>query len=248
MIEICCGSYQDAKNAYLGGAKRIELNSALSLGGLTPSVASLLLTKKNTDLNVICMARPRGAGFCYLEDEYIQLKDEMIALLENGADGIAFGFLLEDFTIDKVRTKEIVDIIHSYNKVAVFHRAYDCVIDPYQSIEDLIQLQVDRVLTSGLQPTAIAGKTLIKELQDTYGCKIEILPGSGVNAANVEELVEYTRVNQIHSSCKDFISDNTTTGKNVNYSYSGKNHENDYEVVNIENVKLLVKAYKKITK
>ena len=69
MIEICCGSYQDALVAYKAGAKRIELNCALELGGLTPSVSSLKLVKQNCDLDVICMVRPRGAGFCYTELE-----------------------------------------------------------------------------------------------------------------------------------------------------------------------------------
>ena len=100
MIEICCGSYEDALNAYYGGAKRIELNSALHLGGLTPSIGSLKLTKNTTNLKVICMVRPRGAGFCYTDIEFKQMMIEAKDLLENGADGIAFGFLLKNHEID----------------------------------------------------------------------------------------------------------------------------------------------------
>ncbi len=85
MIEICCGSYEDAINSYIGGAKRIELNSALHLGGLTPSIGSLTLTKKNTDLKVICMVRPRGAGFCYNDIEFEQMMEDARVLLENGS-------------------------------------------------------------------------------------------------------------------------------------------------------------------
>ncbi len=245
MIEICCGSYMDAYNAHLAGVKRIELNSALSLGGLTPSVASLKLTKENTDLEVICMARPRAAGFCYLEIEYTQLFNEAKQLLENGADGIAFGFLLADHTIDVARTKEMVGLIKSFNKKAVFHRAYDCVVNPIESIETLIDCGIDRVLTSGLQPTAIEGKEVIKMLQENYATQIEILPGSGVNASNVKELVAFTAVNQIHSSCKDFLTDITTSGKSVNYSYAGKEHINDYEVVNRKIAEGLKEVYDK---
>ena len=87
IIEICCGSYEDALNAYHGGAKRIELNNALHLGGLTPSLATLKLTKKNTNLKVITMVRPRGAGFCYNEIEFEVMKEDAKSLLENGADG-----------------------------------------------------------------------------------------------------------------------------------------------------------------
>ena len=132
VIEICCGSYYDALMAYKGGAKRIELNSALYLGGLTPTLASLIMTKENTDLKVICMVRPRSAGFCYLDEDYeVMLRDAEL-LLKNGADGIAFGFLDENSEIDETRTKEMVKIIRKYNGEAVFHRAFDCVNDPYK--------------------------------------------------------------------------------------------------------------------
>ena len=120
MIEVCCGSYKDGLRAYKGGATRIELNSALYLGGLTPSVASLKLLKRETTLTIICMVRPRGAGFTYDETEYKQMLLEAEDLLENGADGLAFGFLKSDHTIDVKRTREFVELIHKYNRTAVF--------------------------------------------------------------------------------------------------------------------------------
>ena len=100
IIEICCGSYEDALNAYYGRAKRIELNSALHLGGLTPSIASLKLTKKNTNLKIITMIRPRGAGFCYNDIEFEVMKEDARCMLENKADGIAFGCLNQDGSIN----------------------------------------------------------------------------------------------------------------------------------------------------
>lgn len=240
MIEICCGSYEDALSAFNGGAKRIELNSALHLGGLTPSIASLKLTKENTDLTVICMVRPRGGGFCYSEIEYQQMLLEAKYLLEANCDGLAFGFLHENHEIDIERTKEMVALCKKYHKTAVFHRAFDCVNDPYQAIETLIDLKVDRLLTSGLQAKAIDGADLIKELQAKYGDKIEILAGSGINSENAKEIMEMTKINQIHSSCKDWRQDITTSGKNVNYCYATEPHANDYDVVSEELVKKLV--------
>ncbi len=118
MVEICCGSYEDAWNAYQGGAQRIELNSALYLGGLTPTIGSLLMTKKNTNLKVISMVRPRGGGFCYSDKEFENIKQDVILLLEHGSDGLAFGFLNHDQTIDLEKTKEIVTIIKKHNKEA----------------------------------------------------------------------------------------------------------------------------------
>lgn len=241
MIEICCGSYEDALNAYNGGAKRIELNSALHLGGLTPSLASLKMTKANTNLTVICMVRPRGAGFCYSKSEYRQMLIEAKDLLETGADGLAFGFLHENHEIDIERTREMVDLCKKYHKTAVFHRAFDCVNDPYKSIEILIDLGVDRLLTSGLKAKAMDGIELIKDLQAKYGDKIEILAGSGVNAGNAQEIVEIAKINQIHSSCKDWRADPTTSGKDVNYCYGPEPHQNDYDVVSLDLVKKLVK-------
>lgn len=140
-LEICAGSYYDALEACKGQADRIELNSALHLGGLTPSLASLILTKTSTDLKVICMVRPRGGGFCYGEADTQTMYADAKLLLENGADGIAFGFLNEDYTIDIPKTEHMVSIIKQYNKEAVFHRAFDCTDDPYSSIETLIKLK-----------------------------------------------------------------------------------------------------------
>ncbi|MPQ42945.1 copper homeostasis protein CutC [Clostridium tarantellae] len=244
MIEICCGSYEDAINSYLGGAKRIELNSALYLGGLTPSIASLTLTKKNTDLSVICMVRPRGAGFCYNNIEFEQIMEDAKVLLENGADGLAFGFLNEDHTIDIKKTMEMVNLIKKYKGEAVFHRAFDCVKDPIKSIELLINMKIHRLLTSGLQAKAMDGKDMIKILQENYGDRIEILAGSGVNASNVNELMEYTKISQVHSSCKDWCTDVTTSGEGVNYCYGPEGHKNDYDFVSKELVKKLVEISK----
>ena len=127
IVEICWGSYYDAKNAYLGKAKRIELNSALYLGGLTPSTATLRQVKKDFDLEIVCMVRPRGAGFCYNDEDFLIMKEEAKDLLENGADGIAFGILDQDGNIDLKRNQEMIEIIKSYHKTSVFHRAFDCV-------------------------------------------------------------------------------------------------------------------------
>ena len=244
MVEICCGSYYDAMQAYLGQAKRIELNSSLHLGGLTPSLASLKLTKENTHLKVICMVRPRGAGFHYLEEDFETMKEDCRLLMENGADGIAFGCLDENANIDVEQTRQMIDIIKEYHGEAVFHRAFDCVSDPYQSIELLIELGVDRVLTSGLKEKAMDGKALIKDLQEKYGDRIEILAGSGMNASNAKEMMDDTGIHQVHSSCKDWMNDPTTSGINVSYSYASSPHENDYDVVSKELVEKLVKSIK----
>ena len=246
LVEICCGSYEDALNAYYGRAKRIELNSALHLGGLTPSIASLKLTKKNTNLKIITMIRPRGAGFCYNDIEFEVMKEDARCMLENKADGIAFGCLNQDGSINEKQTKEMIDIIKEYQGEVVFHRAFDCVADPYASIELLIHLGVHRILTSGLKPKAMDGKELIKDLQNKYGNQIEILAGSGINASNARKMMEDTGIYQVHSSCKDWINDPTTKTHEVSYAYAPSPHENDYDVVSKELVEKIVESIKEV--
>lgn len=242
IIEICCGSYEDALAAYRGGAKRIELNSALHLGGLTPSIGTLHLVKKNTNLKVIAMVRPRGAGFCYSRADFEVMKTDAEILMEHGADGIAFGCLNEEGNIHIEQTREIIDIIKKYEGEAVFHRAFDCVKNPYESMETLIAMGVDRVLTSGLKAKAMDGMELIAKLQETYGDKIEILAGSGINASNALKMMEKTGIWQVHSSCKGYRHDPTTTGEEVTYSYMEGVHQDDYDVVEEELVRELVES------
>lgn len=245
MVEVCCGSYADCVAAYKGGADRVELNSALSVGGLTPTLATLQKVKKDTDLKVICMSRPRAAGFCYDADDVDTMLLDAKIMLENGADGIAFGFLTSDCKVEETATKKMVDLVHAYGKEAVYHRAFDMLQDPYIGCETLIACGVDRILTSGQQPKAIQGIDLIASLQKKYGDKIQFLPGSGMNATNALEMFEKTGVYQVHSSCKNYATDTTTTSDTVTFAYLEEPHTNDYDVVDIELVKKLVEVVNK---
>lgn len=242
MLEICCGSYYDALQAASGGAKRIELNCGLHLGGLTPSLATLDLVKERCDLKVIAMVRPRGGGFCYQEEEFQVMLRECEDLVRHGADGIAFGCLKEDGSICRERNQQMISIIHEYNKEAVFHRAFDCSRDPFAAMEQLIDMGVDRVLTSGLKPKAMEGTGLLKELQASYGGRIQILAGSGVNAANAKTLMAETGVTQVHSSCKDWLKDPTTTVNGVSYSFAPAPNESCYDVVSADLVRNLLES------
>ena len=139
-------------------------------------------------------------------------------------------------------TDKTLDIIKSFNKEVVFHRAFDCVKDVDKAMNILIELGVDRVLTSGLMPKAMDGIDTIAYLQEKYGDKIEILAGSGMNASNAKEMMEKTGISQVHSSCKGYRNDSTTSGKFVNYCYAGEPHQNDYDVVDEELVRKIVNS------
>lgn len=240
IVEICAGSYEDCITAYMEGAKRVELNSAISVGGLTPTLATLIRVKKDTNLKVICMVRPRAGGFCYRSSESEIMFQDAKILLENGADGIAFGFLKPNHQIDEKNTKIMTDLIHTYHKEAVFHRAFDVCSDPDHTISTLIDCHVDRVLTSGLEKTAMEGAPLIKYLQTKYGNQIEILAGSGINYENVADLIKETGISQVHSSCKNYALDASTIGNHVSYAYLPYPHEMDFEFVDKRLVKKIV--------
>lgn len=241
-VEICTGSYADCMAAFHGGAERVELNSALSVGGLTASVAVLRRVKKETTLKVICMVRPRAGGFCYDEAETKIMMEEARLLLENGADGIAFGFLHADGTVHRERTLQMSELIHSFGKEAVFHRAFDVTKDPFQAMEVLLSCKIDRLLTSGQRAKAMQGAELIAQLQDRFGDRIEILSGSGVNAQNAGELLARTGIRQVHSSCKGYRLDPTTASEHVSYAYLDDSHPMEYDVVEEMLVRALIDA------
>lgn len=244
IVEICCGSYDDVKQAAAGGAKRVELNSALHMGGLTPTLSTLLLVKEAVDIQVVAMVRPRGAGFCYSEAEFQVMEKECEMLVSHGADGIAFGCLNRDASLNREYNDRLLEIIKKYGKEAVFHRAFDCSRDPYRTMEELIGMGVDRVLTSGLKPKAMEGIELLGDLQSKYGDRIQLLAGSGINETNAKALMERTGISQVHSSCKDWKEDPTTVVNGVSYSFAAAPHELAYDVVSKELTERLIQSVK----
>ncbi len=196
LLEICAGSVDDVETAEQAGADRIELNSALALGGLTPSRGMLDLALAGTRLPVIAMCRPRTSGFCYTAGEYRTLLADVQGCLEAGSAGVAFGVLTADRKIDQRRCREIVQ--QCGGRQAVFHRAFDLTADPLESIRTLVDCGVNRVMTSGGQATAVQGRELIAALVEKFDGAIEILAAGGIRPGNVQQLVE-AGIRQIHA-------------------------------------------------
>ncbi len=217
-IEICAGSLDDALAAEKVGAARIELNSSLFLGGLTPSLGALRLVKKQTHLKVMTMVRPRAAGFLYTDAEFETMKEDAALFIEHGADGIVFGFLQQNGRIDLKRCEALVKI--AGNKEKVFHRAIDVVPDPLKALDELIELGFTRVLTSGQEPTAYEGADLIAEMVRHAKGRIEILPGGGITAKNADKLVKATGVTQIHFAALKALPE-PSTALNPSIYYGG---------------------------
>lgn len=215
IAEICAGSYEDAKIAFEAGADRIELNQALELGGLTPSFGSL---KKTLELGipVTVMIRNRPGGFCYSEAVYQSMKEDLLLFCETAIEGAAFGFLTDGYKIDEKRTKEFTDILHDHGKNAVFHRAFDNTRSP-NAIDRLVDLGVDRVLTSGRAKTAIQGVGNFAEFKNK---NITVVAGSGLNPQNLDEFHRAVTLTQYHSSASGFGFD-PTAELNADFNTAG---------------------------
>ena len=196
LVEICCGSLEDALEAEQGGADRVELCSALFLGGLTPSMGSIIEAKARLEIPFIAMVRPRGGGFCYTEVEMAVMERDTVAAREQGADGIVFGILKPDGSIDEERCRRIRKLIG--DRQAVFHRAFDVTPDPFRALDQLVDMGFTRLLTSGQEDTVPEGVPLIKRLIEYAGDRIEILPGGGIKLYSLRQVVEATGCKQIH--------------------------------------------------
>lgn len=206
-VEVCCGSVSDAIAASRFPIARIELNSALELGGLTPSLASFREVKANCPIAIMVMVRPRSAGFCYnLQEKQVMFQDAELFLNE-GADGIVFGFLNPNHTVDEENTRRMAELIHSFGKRAVFHRAFDSTRNAAEAVQALIRCGIDRVLTSGHKESCLSGAGEIAALIRSCGNAIEILPGCGIRPDNVLTLLEKTGSSQLHLSARTHLMD-----------------------------------------
>ena len=134
-LEVCCGSADDVIQAHLAGADRVELNSDLFHGGLTPTLGELIVAKRETGMPVMTMVRPREGGFCYTQAEFDTAIEDAKLLLHHGADGLVFGFLHPDGTIDLERTRVLAELAREAGKESVFHRAIDVVPDWREALD-----------------------------------------------------------------------------------------------------------------
>jgi copper homeostasis protein len=220
LLEVCCGSADDVIQAHLGGADRVELSSNLFHGGLTPTLGTVRIAKERTPLPVIAMVRPRQGGFCYTEAEFAVSLIDAREMVKSGVDGLVFGFLHPDGTIDKERCRQVIDIAKEAGREAVFHRAIDVTPDWKQALDTLISLGVDRVLTSGQEPDVFFAMDTIRDMVAYAGDAIQILPGAGVTLRNAAKIAEYTGASQLHIARHKPQTD-ASTANNRDIFYGG---------------------------
>lgn len=209
LLEICASSLQSALNAQRGGAQRIELCCNLEQGGLTPSYGTIKLARAALSIEIFVLIRPRAGDFIYTELELAQMREDILFCKSIGIDGVVFGVLEEQAKIDLAINKELIQLAAPMQ--TTFHRAFDCLKNPTQGLEQVIDLGFDRILTSGLEPTAIEGKVLLKKLIEQAQNRITILPGSGLNSQNVADFIVFTNTKEIHASAKKTILPTTNS-------------------------------------
>jgi copper homeostasis protein len=203
LLEVCVDAIESALAADRGGADRIELCSSLLEGGLTPSAGVISTVLNQVSLSVFVMIRPRGGDFCYSADEFRAMEQDVLTAKQLGADGVVLGLLSEDGHVDTARTRRLMELSRPLK--VTFHRAFDMSRHLNQSLKDLIELGVDRILTSGGEQTAELGQAKIAELNRAATNRVVIMAGAGVNEANVRQLVSTTGVREVHASLRSTV-------------------------------------------
>ncbi|XP_038046374.1 copper homeostasis protein cutC homolog [Patiria miniata] len=197
-MEVCVDSVRSATAAERGGATRIELCAGLSEGGTTPSLGLLRIVKAVTKLPVFVLIRPRAGDFLYEPEELEVMREDIQLCKENGADGIVFGALTSSGSVDAEVCKEFVELCRPLP--VTFHRAFDMCSDAHTSLETLISLGFERVLTSGQESSALEGLPLIKELIQIANNRIIVMPGGGINARNLDRILTGSGTREFHCS------------------------------------------------
>ncbi|WP_312946528.1 copper homeostasis protein CutC [Superficieibacter sp.] len=201
LLEICCYSLECALAAQRFGADRIELCAAPLEGGLTPSYGVLKSVRQQVTLPVHPIIRPRGGDFCYSDGEFSAMLEDVRTVRELGFPGLVIGILSEDGQVDMPRMRQIMAA--AGDLAVTFHRAFDMCQDPHEAFDNLAELGVARILTSGQQPSAVKGVSLIAELIARSRVPI-IMAGAGVRADNLETILN-AGVEEVHSSAGQWV-------------------------------------------
>ena len=202
MVEVCANGVESCLAAQEGGADRVELCAGIPEGGTTPSYGEIQVARRvltSTRLHVII--RPRGGDFLYSDLEVERMAADIAVCRELGVDGVVFGCLKADGTLDMDKNRYLMQSSHGMS--VTLHRAFDRAADPVQALEDAIALGFDRILTSGQQPKAIQGVELLAQLHRQAAGRIILMAGSGVTEENILDIREATGLTEFHFSARE---------------------------------------------
>jgi len=195
-VEICVDSVESAVAAQSGGANRVELCDNLMEGGTTPSCGSIEIARRLLDIKLQVIIRPRGGDFLYSDTEFDIMKRDIEAAKRLGADGVVIGLLDREGNIDIARTAELVELSRPMS--VTFHRAFDVCRDPFAAIDQLADIGVDRILTSGQEATAVEGSELLAKLVEYAGNRIIIMVCGNLNERNINRVIAETGAKELH--------------------------------------------------
>ena len=205
-MEVCANSVSSAIEAQLGGAKRVELCASLTEGGTTPSYAEIVMAKKMLDIEVFPIIRPRGGDFLYTDLEFEIMKEDIRLCKSLHCEGIVTGILTAEGKVDKIRCAELIAIAKPMQ--VAFHRAFDMTDNLEEALEDIISLGFVRILTSGGKSSALQGAAVLEQLVLLAGNRISIMPGAGVNTANIAQIISLTGAKEFHASARKITDGN----------------------------------------
>jgi len=230
LFEACVNSSLSAIEAQKGGADRVELCENMLEGGCTPSGGSIEYARKHLQIGLFIMIRPRGADFYYNPAEFEIMKLDVQIAKKSGADGVIFGILNHDGSIDKIRMGQLVDIARPMGITC--HRAFDMTRDPFEAMDDLISIGADRILTSGQSDSALTGAPLIRELIDGAKDRIIIMPGHGIKEHNLGQIIHETGAKEFHL----YLTKNVGTGIQFRRQgvKMGKPDQSEYETTLVD--------------
>ncbi|MBD1558852.1 copper homeostasis protein CutC [Vibrio sp. S9_S30] len=227
-IEASIENIESLYSAIAGGATRIELCSALALGGLTPSYGLMQQVRKISTIPVYAMIRPRQGDFFYNDEEIESMMFDIKCAKQAKLNGVVLGVLTCTGHIHMQHARKLCDYARKLKLGVTFHRAFDQCNNAKKGLEDIIALGCERVLTSGHATTAPFGINTLAALVQQAGTRISIMAGAGVNASNAKELVTKTKVRALHLSGK------TTRPTKMSYtapqSKMGSSDIDDYQI------------------
>lgn len=235
-IEACVGSIESAIEAEKAGANRIELCDNLFEGGTTPSAATIMFAKDYLNIDTMVIIRPRGGDFCYSNIEFEIMKKDIQFCKNVGVKGVVIGILLENGSVDKIRTKELVELAKPLK--TCFHRAIDMTNDYLQALEDIIECGCDRILTSGAENKAIEGIENLSRIQEKANGRIEIMVGSGVSSDNAKLIFEKTKITHYHLSGK-ILKDGNMRFRHPKVSMGSTPEVSEYQITITDQKKIL---------